>query len=517
MYSGMNILNMKMRLFYWVVLSTLWCYVACVSANVTPIVITATFNPQPYATSQQSNLPIPTPTLDVAQGVVPSTYVVQTGDTLLNIAQRFGLPLSSIIELNNLPNPNLLMVGQVINLPNIPVIDAPPVFLISDELLPYRNDFDVQSFLDTQAGWLRTATDQIELRQSDGSIIWETWYAHQIIEYYAQRFSVDPRILLTLVELRSGGLTIPLPTDETKLYPLGNIDPDRSGLTKQFTWAYNELNDGYYGWLYRGLKTATAMDTRYRIRFHPDNNAASIAVQHVTAQVVPYEIWMDEFASQKFKLIYEQFFGSMPSENSTINRPAEQPILELPFATEETWYFTGGAHGGWGSGSEWAAIDLAPPDERMVGSSLCYVSQFPIRAVGDGVVAISDHGRMMIDLDHDGDIATGWTILYLHVDTKSRLIEVGQSVRQGDALGYASCEGGFSTATHLHIARLYNSEWIPADCGHCQTQFDVPPMQWGQWRVESLAGQEYQGFLSGRVTRLIAEQGRMFGVNDVTW
>jgi hypothetical protein len=42
-------------------------------------------------------------------------------------------------------------------------------------------------------------------------------------------------------------------------------------------------------------------------------------------------------------------------------------------------------------------------------------------------------------------------------------------------------------------------------------------MQWGQWRVESLAGQEYQGFLSGRVTRLIAEQGKMFGVNDVTW
>jgi hypothetical protein len=37
--------------------------------------------------------------LDVAQGVVPSTYVVQTGDSLLNIAQRFGLPLSSIIEL----------------------------------------------------------------------------------------------------------------------------------------------------------------------------------------------------------------------------------------------------------------------------------------------------------------------------------------------------------------------------------------------------------------------------------
>jgi len=33
----------------------------------------------------------------------------------------------------------------------------------------------------------------------------------------------------------------------------------------------------------------------------------------------------------------------------------------------------------------------------------------------------------------------------------------------GDALGYPSCEGGTSTGTHIHIARKYNGEWIPAD------------------------------------------------------
>jgi hypothetical protein len=30
-------------------------------------------------------------------------------------------------------------------------------------------------------------------------------------------------------------------------------------------------------------------------------------------------------------------------------------------------------------------------------------------------------------------------------------------------LGHPSCEGGVSTGTHLHIARKYNGEWIPAE------------------------------------------------------
>jgi hypothetical protein len=33
----------------------------------------------------------------------------------------------------------------------------------------------------------------------------------------------------------------------------------------------------------------------------------------------------------------------------------------------------------------------------------------------------------------------------------------------GDTLGHPSCEGGFATGTHVHIARKYNGEWIAAD------------------------------------------------------
>ena len=29
-------------------------------------------------------------------------------------------------------------------------------------------------------------------------------------------------------------------------------------------------------------------------------------------------------------------------------------------------------------------------------------------------------------------------------------------------MGYPSCEGGRSTGTHVHLARKYNGQWIPA-------------------------------------------------------
>ncbi len=40
---------------------------------------------------------------------------------------------------------------------------------------------------------------------------------------------------------------------------------------------------------------------------------------------------------------------------------------------------------------------------------------------------------------------------------------MGEFVDHDDPLGHPSCEGGISTGTHIHIARKYNGEWIPAD------------------------------------------------------
>ena len=54
------------------------------------------------------------------QGPVPAgqTYIVQVGDTIGRIAQRFGVSIDAIVAANNLPNENRIDAGQVLIIPN---------------------------------------------------------------------------------------------------------------------------------------------------------------------------------------------------------------------------------------------------------------------------------------------------------------------------------------------------------------------------------------------------------------
>ncbi len=61
----------------------------------------------------------------------------------------------------------------------------------------------------------------------------------------------------------------------------------------------------------------------------------------------------------------------------------------------------------------------------------------------------------------DGHEQTGWAILYMHIATQGR-VSAGTYLHAGERIGQPSCEGGFTTGTHLHIARKYNGEWVAA-------------------------------------------------------
>ncbi len=87
----------------------------------------ATASPAASATSSPSASPSPTP--------AASTYVVQAGDTLSQIAQRFGVSLDALIAANseNLPDPNDLQIGDELI---IPAGDATPAPSASGSALP---------------------------------------------------------------------------------------------------------------------------------------------------------------------------------------------------------------------------------------------------------------------------------------------------------------------------------------------------------------------------------------------
>jgi murein DD-endopeptidase MepM/ murein hydrolase activator NlpD len=165
----------------------------------------------------------------------------------------------------------------------------------------------------------------------------------------------------------------------------------------------------------------------------------------------------------------------------------EQPGLQLPFEPGVDWAFTGGPHGGWGDGSAWAALDFAPGNKGLG----CVQSDNWVTAAADGLITRADAGRVIQDLDGDGNEGTGWTILYMHIEGRDR-VEAGTYVKAGDRIGHPSCTGGYSTGTHFHLARRYNGEWIPAD----QTQSDTGlPFNLSGW-ISSGDGKEYDGYLT---------------------
>ena len=53
----------------------------------------------------------------LAELEVPKTYIVVSGDSIWKIAQKFGTTMEKIIELNELPNPRLILPGQELVLP----------------------------------------------------------------------------------------------------------------------------------------------------------------------------------------------------------------------------------------------------------------------------------------------------------------------------------------------------------------------------------------------------------------
>jgi LysM repeat protein len=58
--------------------------------------------------------------LVTAAVVSAATYIVQPGDTLWRLSRQFGTTVEAIVQANNIPNPNLIFVGQVLEIPGAP-------------------------------------------------------------------------------------------------------------------------------------------------------------------------------------------------------------------------------------------------------------------------------------------------------------------------------------------------------------------------------------------------------------
>ncbi len=425
-------------------------------------------------------LAINSPTPDAAR-VLPTPrqqaeqYVVQPGDTLGQIAQDYGVSAQLIMEANDISDPNLLAAGMTLNIPAPTLTETSADFKIlpDSEVVfgPATAYFNVKQFVESQNGYLKNYSEDFGGFSLAG---------YEIVEMVARDYSINPRLLLALLEYQSGWVTNPKPFNAA--YPMGLLDERRYGLYRQLVFAANTLNEGYYLWRANAL-SSFALNDGTIVAANPNINAGTAAAQYFFSKFDDLPTWQKDVGMDGLILTYYVFFGN-PFNYAVepLVFAAAQPPLRLPFASGETWYYTGGPHGGWDAGSAWAALDFAPPGENAG----CLVSPYWVLAVADGLILRSSNGATLQDLDNDGYEQTGWVILYMHIAAQDR-VAAGEYVYAGERIGHPSCEGGVSNATHLHIARKFNGEWIPAG--------GSIPFNLDGW-IASSGGREYDGYLS---------------------
>jgi murein DD-endopeptidase MepM/ murein hydrolase activator NlpD len=421
----------------------------------------------------------PTPTITPTR-LPPYMYTTQSGDYLANLAARFGVKTSEIQSAGPVPAEGLINPGMLMIIPRVLGNTSPATRVLPDSEIvfsPTSLDLDIKAFVKKAGGYLNTYTEYIYNATHSGA---------EVVDIVARENSINPRLLLGLLDYESHWVTGQPGNLAQSEYPMGDLDINNRGLYKQLSWVVRQISIGYYGWRAGTFTTLTFPD-QSTLRISPEVNAGTVALQSFFSKVYNQREWAGVlYSNNGFQAAYEKLFDN-PWVRAQPFEPffppnTVQPKLELPFYYDRIWSFSGGPHPVWTADSPKAALDFAPGSTE----SGCITSQEWVLASAPGLVIRSDNGVVMIDLDGDGFEQTGWVLLYLHISSEKR-VPLGTRVNLNDPLGHPSCEGGVATGTHFHFARKYNGEWILAD--------GPLPFIIGGWRAHA-GSKDYEGTLT---------------------
>lgn len=383
-------------------------------------------------------------------------YLTLVGDTLDAVARRFAVDPDQISSPQPLLGGGLLAPGQELLIPNqLGVYQERSVLLPDSEIIysPSARDFDLSQYIDGAGGHLSRYEEMVKGEQLSGA---------EIVTKVARENSINPRLLLAVLEYRSGWVFGPSGQEPGSGFPIGFFVPDYRGLYYELVLTATHLGVGYYGWR-SGERTTMSFPDGSLLRLSPGLNPGTAGLQVVFAKLLNQGEWRTAlYEPGDFISLYEQMYGDPWVRAGQVEPlfPLDltQPVLELPFLPGEQWSFTGGPHRSWNAGSPLGALDFSP----VTGEPPCTPSKAWVTASAAGVVTRSSDNVLAVDLDGDGFEGTGWVLVYLHIADRDR-VTPGATLLTDDPLGHPSCERGNSTGTHVHIARKFNGEWIPAD------------------------------------------------------
>jgi murein DD-endopeptidase MepM/ murein hydrolase activator NlpD len=429
------------------------------SPTVTPLPV---FSPTPPANFIAVDYATPTAVAEVAPTLSGNSilYYAQSGDWLPAVARRFGVDVSEITSPKPLSESGFIDPGTLLIIPDR--LDPSVQYTPSLQWMPDAEvvfsassaGFDIEQYIRDAGGYLSTYREWL------GTTEWTT--GAEGIKRLSYENSINPRLLLALLDYEANWVR-GKPVSQYRMdYPLGHESYRNKGMFGQMTWAVNQLYIGYYGWRTGEIARLTFSDGA-SLRLDPALNAGTVALMYLFSRHHSLNEWLRIVdVHGGFPAFYNAMFGDPWARAEVVGNffpPGfQQPPMILPLEPHKAWAFTGGPHSAWGTDGPLAALDFAPSNDKPG----CFETASWVVAIAPGLVVRSENGLVIVDMDGDGSEQTGWNILYLHVAARDR-VALGQWVDQGGLIGHASCEGGVSTGTHVHIARKYNGEWILAD------------------------------------------------------
>jgi hypothetical protein len=323
---------------------------------------------------------------------------------------------------------------------------------------PSAVGFDVSTFAEEQGGYLEKHTELMTRG---------TMQSTEIMYQFAMAHSINPRILLSIMEYESGWVTRESQSKAERKYPMGWERADIGGIVRQISMLIREITIGYYSWR-DGSLTEIDFTGGETLRLSPYLNAGTVGVMYALSQYHELEAWQAAlYGDGGIPAVHEMLFGD-PWERGEVVEPlfeagVKQPEMHLPFSPNQMWSFTCGPHAATIANPDLppaAALDFAP----TAGGPGCNTSRQWATAAAGGLVTRSEGGGpVYIDLDMDGHEQTGWVLYYHHIGNSDR-VEAGTILEMDDPIGHPSCVGN-ATGTHIHIARKYNGEWVLAGGG----------------------------------------------------
>lgn len=315
---------------------------------------------------------------------------------------------------------------------------------------------NVQTFLDDQPGQLKSYREG-------------KYTAAQVIQSYSSYYNLDPRVVLTLLELGPHLLTDGNPAPETLRRPFGSAGPESFSL--QIEWAVREIRAGFGPYTTAPTVqfsdgTSTALDI--------NQEPVLIAVQRFLAAGRTQSEW--RALVDGYVPLYTKLWGNRPAPEQP-TPTAARPFLQLPWpAGIEVIHSSYFDH-------VYPTVDRGSDNNSFIVNYLgrgnlsynthdghdYYFPQQPIGtpmlAAAPGIAyAYSSPGNGVV-IRHGGAYA-GYETVYWHLDQFALIFQgkidngIGVPVEAGTILGTSGKSGFTDGGAHLHFEVRHNGKQV---------------------------------------------------------